>query len=136
MFPKRSLNVFARWDVLLGLLVMYSVIVSPYRLGFEHYATTTMFWFELTIDIIFGIDIVLNFRTAFQVCVCRVCACVCVCVCVCCVLVCVPGSELGCVVVYTQGMFPNTVLPLEGDTGCFELFPKRMILHKHLHPYI
>eukprot|EP00854_Cymbomonas_tetramitiformis_P008696 gene8696-10318_t len=54
----------ARWDVLVALLVMYSVTVIPYRIGFNQYATGGMFILEAFMDILFGFDIILNFRTA------------------------------------------------------------------------
>eukprot|EP00240_Pyramimonas_obovata_P009977 CAMPEP_0118953716 /NCGR_PEP_ID=MMETSP1169-20130426/57058_1 /TAXON_ID=36882 /ORGANISM="Pyramimonas obovata, Strain CCMP722" /LENGTH=101 /DNA_ID=CAMNT_0006901239 /DNA_START=117 /DNA_END=419 /DNA_ORIENTATION=+ len=45
---------------------MYGAIVIPYRLGFEHDAKGSMRVLEIVIDLIFGVDIVFNFRTAYQ----------------------------------------------------------------------
>ncbi|KOO22278.1 cation channel family protein [Chrysochromulina tobinii] len=55
------------WDACLAVLVVYSVVVVPLRIGFNEEATprSAIFWFEVSIDFIFIIDIVVNCRTAY-----------------------------------------------------------------------
>lgn len=54
------------WDLLLLLLLGYIAVVSPIRLGFALDAEG-MFWvFEATLDVMFLIDVILNFLTAFR----------------------------------------------------------------------
>ena len=55
------------WDVLLGLLIVYSVVMVPYRIGFNDYAIGSMRWFEFSIDMIFCVDVVITFFTAYTV---------------------------------------------------------------------
>jgi len=54
-----------RWDVLIAALIVYSVIVVPYRIGFDQPAVKGMLVFELLIDLCFGIDIIMNFRLGY-----------------------------------------------------------------------
>merc|ERR1719426_656977 len=56
-----------RWDVWVGLLIMFSVIWVPFRLGFPVVSKSgfevAMEWF---IDICFFVDIFLSYRTAYH----------------------------------------------------------------------
>eukprot|EP01029_Cantina_marsupialis_P023538 TRINITY_DN5898_c0_g1_i3.p1 TRINITY_DN5898_c0_g1~~TRINITY_DN5898_c0_g1_i3.p1 ORF type:complete len:906 (+),score=275.51 TRINITY_DN5898_c0_g1_i3:605-3322(+) len=54
-----------RWDVMISILVIYSVLAAPLRLGFSVDAEGWMLWLELCLDCIFWIDIAFYFRTAF-----------------------------------------------------------------------
>ena len=73
------------------LVAMYIVWVTPVRVGFGLPAEGAWFWVEGAIDLFFYADLVLNFFTAYEVCVSRrrrrgsrvrvACACACVCVC-------------------------------------------------------
>ena len=59
-------SVFRRnWDLVIILVLIYTTIVLPFRVGFNAQAEGFWFWAELTMDALFGIDILLNFRTAF-----------------------------------------------------------------------
>ena len=40
--------------------------VVPYRIGMSHDASGAMWYFEVTVDMLFIFDIVLNFRTGYQ----------------------------------------------------------------------
>jgi hypothetical protein len=53
------------FDYVVAVLIMYSIIVVPYRLAFEVDAEGGFWGFELTLDIVVGVDILLNFNTAF-----------------------------------------------------------------------
>jgi hypothetical protein len=55
-----------QWDLGVGVLIMYSVLVIPFRIGFGVDCLHTLaFAFDCIVDITFFIDIVLNFRTPF-----------------------------------------------------------------------
>jgi len=60
-------NFRVSWDLTLGALILFSVIVVPLRLGFnlEVAIGTTMFWIDCFIDSFFAVDICLNFVTGF-----------------------------------------------------------------------
>ncbi|KAA0160673.1 hypothetical protein FNF28_05372 [Cafeteria roenbergensis] len=52
------------WNFLMTLLIMYSVVIIPFRLGFEQSATDALFVAEVVImDSLFFIDMVINFCT-------------------------------------------------------------------------
>ena len=55
------------WDVILLFLLMYISFVTPVRIGFELYPIqyTGWWWFEITIDVTFILDLILNFRTTY-----------------------------------------------------------------------
>lgn len=54
-----------RWDLMVAVLIVYSTLVVPFRIGFEEKPG----WFgtlvDTVVDIGFALDIVLSFRTAF-----------------------------------------------------------------------
>ena len=52
-----------RWDILVSFLILYSVVVIPIRAGFNTVAKTWVFPLEISMDIVFGLDILLSFRT-------------------------------------------------------------------------
>merc|ERR1712139_406687 len=55
----------AAWDTMTMLLMLYLAMSVPYRLAFDHAATSTFFVvFEIMIDLFFIADIFVNFRTA------------------------------------------------------------------------
>ncbi len=58
--PKQSKGKI-RWDILVSILVFYSVIVIPIRAGFDTNAEGWVKWMEISMDIIFGLDIVIRF---------------------------------------------------------------------------
>ena len=56
------------WDTLLAALVVYSILIVPYRIGLGSGAevppTNAVFWWEVAIDFFFLADVVVNFCTA------------------------------------------------------------------------
>lgn len=55
-----------RWDVLMAALILYSVIVIPYRICFEVDASGWLLVVDILVDVAFGVDIAVNFLTAFR----------------------------------------------------------------------
>lgn len=53
------------WQFVMGILILYSIIIVPLRLGFDYDAEGGWLAWELIIDGLFFLDIILNFRTAF-----------------------------------------------------------------------
>lgn len=53
------------WQFVVGIGIMYSIVVVPFRLGFNYDASGGWYTFELVVDGFFLFDIVLNFRTAY-----------------------------------------------------------------------
>jgi len=54
-----------QFDMIVGILIIYSVLAVPFRLGFRVEDTDALFWSDVVIDSIFGVDIFVTFRTAF-----------------------------------------------------------------------
>lgn len=65
VIPPQHLNK-VRWDISIGVLIMYSVIIIPYRIGFGVKADPGSAVFDVLVDICFALDMVLNFRTGFE----------------------------------------------------------------------
>lgn len=61
--PRASGKLY--WDVLVGFFIIWSVVLLPFRIAFEISSTGGMFVFDCIIDICFGIDMILNFRTGY-----------------------------------------------------------------------
>lgn len=53
------------WDLGIGLLVIYSVLVITYRVSFGTEPGPFLFAVDIITDIIFGADLLMNFRTSF-----------------------------------------------------------------------
>lgn len=53
------------WDGLISVLIIYSIIVIPVRIAFEPLITPPFAYLEDAILVFFGIDILLNFNTAY-----------------------------------------------------------------------
>lgn len=53
------------WDLFLAVLLGYVAVVTPYRIGFSAEAQGMWEVLELTVDVTFCVDIIVNFRTAF-----------------------------------------------------------------------
>ena len=56
-----------KWDLLMLMLIVYSCISVPFRLGLSHDAEGAWWILEVFVSIAFIIDIFLTFNTAFQV---------------------------------------------------------------------
>lgn len=52
------------WDLFIGILIMYSVVVIPFRIGFEEEAGPDAGSFDTCIDVLFAVDIITTFNTA------------------------------------------------------------------------
>ena len=57
-----------KWDIVMLFLILYNVIMVPVRICFEVEAPpgSLEFWFETGFDMLFLLDIVLNFNTAYM----------------------------------------------------------------------
>ena len=55
------------WDSMLFLCLIYISIITPFRIGFEQHPPhqSTWWYVELYIDVVFVVDLVLNFRTTY-----------------------------------------------------------------------
>jgi len=51
------------WDLFIAFLILYSAIVTPYDIAFSD--SSKVSWFDILIDILLGIDIVLTFFSAY-----------------------------------------------------------------------
>lgn len=54
-----------KWDLLVAVLIVYSTLSVPFRIGFEHAAGTAESVVDGMVDVAFMLDIVASFRTAF-----------------------------------------------------------------------
>ncbi|GMH52259.1 hypothetical protein TL16_g01193 [Triparma laevis f. inornata] len=64
IFPNGSFRV--SWDGYVGILLLFIAVYVPYRITFLQALSPTWKWVEHIIDMSFGVDIVLNFFTAFH----------------------------------------------------------------------
>ncbi|GMI34227.1 hypothetical protein TeGR_g10147 [Tetraparma gracilis] len=55
-----------KWDMFIGALIVFSVIVVPYRLGFDVPPTSTTDVQDLVIDMLFWMDLFISFRSAYE----------------------------------------------------------------------
>lgn len=53
-----------RWDLLMLVLILYSCITVPFRLGMDHQAKGYWWFVEVMVSLVFIADIVLSFQTA------------------------------------------------------------------------
>lgn len=63
MYPENSVK--ASWDNLITILLIFTCVITPYRIAFESVDTLGWSITNYTIDFLFLIDIFLNFNTAF-----------------------------------------------------------------------
>lgn len=54
-----------RWDITIIMLVLYNVMVIPMEIGLEMTTNTAWTVFDYLVDLLFAIDIALNFRTGY-----------------------------------------------------------------------
>jgi len=59
--PKKVL-----WDIFIAACIMYSTISVPFWIGFSVEATGFWMGLDVVVDICFGIDMMLSFRTAYE----------------------------------------------------------------------
>ena len=53
------------WDLLVMLLAVYNCVVIPFSVAYQPEATTGFNVWERFVDVLFGIDVICNFRTSF-----------------------------------------------------------------------
>ena len=53
------------WDVLILFVLMYSIVIEPYRLGLTEPATGNLLWFETLLSVFLILDILFTFNTAY-----------------------------------------------------------------------
>jgi hypothetical protein len=58
--PKKS-----KWDLFVAAVIIYSVITIPYRICFERPAKDGFLFLDVVVDIIFLLDLIANFATAY-----------------------------------------------------------------------
>merc|ERR1719163_1491000 len=54
-----------KWDLSLGALIFYSVLIIPYRIGFAVESSPVENAFDIIVDVFFFLDMFANFRTSF-----------------------------------------------------------------------
>ena len=59
------------WNLVMIFLLMYTAIVTPFKVAYidtiEGFFGTFIFWFELVMDVLFGIDLFINFISAYEI---------------------------------------------------------------------
>jgi hypothetical protein len=63
MFPDSTIR--ACWDIAVFISIVYQGIMMPMRISFEMETPEWLFYMEVCIDVMFLLDIVLNFNTGF-----------------------------------------------------------------------
>jgi len=48
------------WDIFVGFLILYSVIEIPWMIAFEREATGVLLGFDIFVDVVFGLDMLLT----------------------------------------------------------------------------
>ena len=61
--PRNRHKMF--WDVYCGLIILYSVLVIPFRICFNQEAVGFTYFLDFAIDFSFFLDMVMSFRTGF-----------------------------------------------------------------------
>ena len=54
-----------RWDLLLTIIILYSAVIVPYRIGFGVDSEGAWHYIDICTDILFGMDIVFNLFTGY-----------------------------------------------------------------------
>lgn len=54
------------FDLFIGVLIFISLIIVPYRIGFQIETTDAYFWADVVMDTLFLVDIAIRFNTAYQ----------------------------------------------------------------------
>lgn len=55
-----------KWDIFVGILIFYSCLVIPYRIGFGVEGSAETVVFDIMVDLVFLFDMIACFRTGFQ----------------------------------------------------------------------
>ncbi|GBG25384.1 Potassium voltage-gated channel subfamily H member 6 [Hondaea fermentalgiana] len=62
--PGHGLKV--KWDLLIAFFIVYSVLLVPFRIGFAQSSEGFSKAFDILVDIFFGLDMIVAFRTGFE----------------------------------------------------------------------
>lgn len=54
------------WDMAIVVLILYTALVAPFRVGFGVEATGALVYVEAAMDIMFMLDVLLNFVSAYE----------------------------------------------------------------------
>jgi hypothetical protein len=60
--PKASWKI--RWDMLVGVCILYSCLLVPYYLAFTASLKGSGYWFDFSVSMVFWADLLVTFRTA------------------------------------------------------------------------
>ena len=63
LFPSGTFKF--RWDLVIVIVILYSSVTVPFRLCMGKEAEGAWWWLEMTISLVFIVDLALNFRTAY-----------------------------------------------------------------------
>lgn len=66
-YPNDTIKIMG-WDLIISVILLVTCMITPFNLAFQEEVEKIRWYMNVnyTIDILFGIDIVLNFLTAFQ----------------------------------------------------------------------
>ena len=53
------------WDMIILLVLMYSIVMEPVRIGLNLDATGYFYWIEMVLSLMFAVDIIFTFNTAY-----------------------------------------------------------------------
>jgi hypothetical protein len=53
------------WDTIMGLIILYSILIIPYRIGFQVRTNHIENLFDYAVDLLFFVDIIVAFNTAY-----------------------------------------------------------------------
>ena len=62
--PKSDFS--TRWDIFVGLLIIYSVVMIPFSIGYALEKNQTLTIFDWIVDVFFLADMIVQFSTAFE----------------------------------------------------------------------
>ena len=63
IYPNNSIK--GNWDMLLTVILVFTCMVTPYRIAFVEYDDEAWTFLNTTIDIMFAVDMILCFLTAY-----------------------------------------------------------------------
>ena len=53
------------WDLIVSVILIFTCVITPFRLAFVEKDSIEWIWVNYTIDIIFAIDMLIIFNTAY-----------------------------------------------------------------------
>jgi CRP-like cAMP-binding protein len=63
IFPKLDAKI--RWDIFVGVLIVYSVLIIPVQIGFDVSPSSDLKFFDHVVDSIFAVDMLLSVLTCY-----------------------------------------------------------------------